>query len=470
MSDPAPIIVWFRRDLRVRDQLALKAAAETGRPVVPLYVRDAARAWAPGDASKWWLAGSLAALAGDLEDLGAKLVLRRGPAVETVMDVAREIGAGAVYLTRHHEPAEAADEAALHAALTAEDRECRRFGGGLLFEPETLLTKAGGPFKVFTPFYRAALAKGGIKAAEAAPERLAAPATWPPGDRLSSWDLTPTGPDWAGGLRDSWTPGAAAALARFEAFLAGGAAAYKGERDLPDIDGTSALSPHLHFGEVSPRQVWQAANFAADAHPEARSGIEAFLRELVWREFCHALLHHWPQVPERAFNPLFDAFPWRDDVDALACWQRGETGYPIVDAGMRQLWHTGWMHNRVRMIVASFLTKHLLLDWRLGQAWFWDTLVDADLANNAAGWQWVAGSGADAAPYFRVFNPILQGEKFDPAGDYVRKWVPELRDLPAKVIHAPWQAGAEVPGYPAPMVDHKAARERALLAYKSLKD
>jgi len=470
MSATSPVIVWYRRDLRVDDHPALKAAAETGRPVIPLYVRDAARPWAPGGASQWWLAGSLEALSGDLDALGATLVLRHGAAADAVMALARESGAGAVFFTRHHEPAEAADEAALKTALAAEGIECRRFGGALLFEPEALTTKAGGPFKVFTPFYRAALAKGGIKAPDPAPDRLAAPDAPPAGDRLADWNLTPTAPDWSGGLAETWRPGAAAALQRLDAFLDGGAQAYKTERDRPDMDGTSALSPHLHFGEVSPRRIWHTATFAADARPETRGGIEAFLRELIWREFCHHLLHHWPAIPERAFNPVFDAFPWREDAEALVRWQRGRTGYPIVDAGMRQLWHTGWMHNRVRMIAASFLTKHLLLDWRLGQAWFCDTLVDADLANNAAGWQWVAGSGADAAPYFRVFNPILQGEKFDPAGDYVRKWVPELADLPAKAIHAPWRAGAATPGYPEPLVDHKAARERALLAYRSLKD
>ncbi|MEK9754761.1 MAG: deoxyribodipyrimidine photo-lyase, partial [Rhodospirillaceae bacterium] len=366
--------------------------------------------------------------------------------------------------------AEAAAEAALNAGLGRAGIECRRFGGNLLFEPEALKTKAGGPFKVFTPFYRAALADAGaIKAPEPAPTRLVAPAARPLSDALADWKLTPTAPDWAGGLRQAWRPGAEAARARLETFLEQGATTSASDRDRPDRDGTSALSPYLHFGALGPRQVWHAGAMAADLAPARRAGIEAFLREVVWREFCHHLLAQFPAMPERAFNPAFDAFPWREDAEALETWQRGCTGYPIVDAGMRQLWATGWMHNRVRMIVASFLTKHLLLPWQAGEAWFWDTLVDADLANNAAGWQWVAGSGADAAPYFRVFNPITQGRKFDPEGDYVRRWVPELAELPAKAIHAPWEQGLTPPGYPEPMVEHKFARERALLAYRRIR-
>ena len=472
MNTDAPVIVWFRRDLRVADQPALKAAAESGRPVLPLYVLDdgPARPWAPGGAARWWLAGALRTLAGDLEAIGSRLTLRRGPAAETVLGFARETGAGCVHFTRLDEPAEAADEARLNAELQAAGVACRRFGGNLLFEPEALRTKAGGPFKVFTPLDRAALAGAhAIEAPEPTPDALRPPADWPASDDAAGWGLAPDKPDWAEGLRETWRPGTAAARARLDAFLEDGAINYASDRDRPDRDGTSMLSPHLHFGEIGPKQVWQAGALAADLHPARRAGIEAFLREVVWREFCHHLLCQFPAMPERAFNPRFDAFPWRDDRGALATWQRGQTGYPIVDAGMRQLWHTGWMAGRVRMITASFLTKHLLLPWRAGEAWFWDTLVDADLANNAAGWQWVAGSGADAAPSFRVFNPVTQGRKFDAEGDYVRRWVPELAEVPAKAIHAPWEAGIEVPGYPEPMVEHKSARERALLAYRQIR-
>ena len=471
-----PIVVWFRRDLRVTDQAAVAEAAATGRPVIPLYVLDDTpdRPWAMGGASRWWLAGALRALTADLEMRASRLVTRRGPAVESVLAVVRETGAGAVYMTRHHEPAEAADEAALHAALGAAGVACRRFGGNLLFEPEALRTKAGGPYKVFTPFYRAALADGGaIKAPELSPERLAAPETWPASQAVDDWGLEPVKPDWAGGLRETWRPGTASALARLEAFLDDGAARYARERDRPDLDGTSMLSAHLHFGEIGPRQVWHVARLAGELRPGTRAGTEAFLREIDWREFCHHLLHQFPAMPERPINQIFEAFPWRDDDAALRRWRQGRTGYPIVDAGMRQLWHTGWMAGRVRMIVASFLTKHLLIPWLAGEAWFWDTLVDADLANNAAGWQWVAGSGADAAPYFRVFNPVTQGRKFDPDGAYVRHWVSELAALPAtvpgKAIHAPWESGLAVPGYPPPMVEHGAARERALLAYRAIR-
>jgi deoxyribodipyrimidine photo-lyase len=297
-------------------------------------------------------------------------------------------------------------------------------------------------------------------------------------DALESWQLEPARPDWAGDLRESWKPGEAAAQRRLNAFLTN-IAGYASEHDRPDRDGTSRLSPHLRFGEISPRQVWHAARFAAAEHPRLASDIDKFLSELGWREFCRHLLYDVPDLAERNLQSSFDAFPWKRDAKALRAWQRGQTGYPIVDAGMRELWHTGVMHNRVRMVVASFLVKHLLIDWRDGEKWFWDTLVDADAGSNPANWQWVAGSGADAAPYFRVFNPILQGEKFDPDGEYVRRWVPELARLPDKMIHQPWEAtplelasvGVELgKTYPHPIVDHKAGRERALQAYASIRN
>jgi deoxyribodipyrimidine photo-lyase len=338
--------------------------------------------------------------------------------------------------------------------------------GNLLFEPWEVRTVSDGSFKLFTPFWRACHALPAPGAPLPAPRILPAPPIWPASAKVPDWRLEPTAPDWAGGLRASWTPGEATAAARLTSFLDGSLARYRQARDLPAVEATSRLSPHLAFGEISPRQIWRAA-----AGRGMSAATEKFLAELGWREFAYNLLFHHGDLAQRNFRPEFDAFPWIDEDDALDAWRRGRTGYPIVDAGLRELWTTGWMHNRVRMIVASFLTKDLLIDWRAGERWFWDTLVDADPANNATGWQWVAGSGADAAPYSRVFNPVLQGEKFDPNGDYVRRWVPELAGLPAETIHRPWAASTPLPLeiYPARIVDHAAARGRALEAFRALK-
>ena len=338
-------------------------------------------------------------------------------------------------------------------------------------------TGQGSPYKVFTPFWKAMLAAPAPATALPRPEKLRGIESID-GDTLDDWCLLPRNPDWAGGLRENWTPGEDGAAQRLAEFLDQGAGAYARERDRPDLAGTSRLSPHLHWGEVSPRQVWQATRHAIDAGTAGETSAMAFLRQLAWRDFSVNLLFHWPDFPERSWRQEFDAFPWRDDEAAFAAWCHGRTGYPIVDAGMRELWTTGWMHNRVRMITASFLIKDLLIPWQRGEAWFWDTLVDADLGNNAAGWQWVAGSGADAAPYFRIFNPVSQGEKFDPKGNYVRHWVPEIARLPDAVLHKPWEAPGEVLAqagvglgetYPAPIVDHAAARARALAGYAEVK-
>ena len=459
----------------------MTAAVATGRPVVALYVLDdeTAGQWAPGGASRWWLHGSLAALERALADCGGRLVLRRGPARRVVAEVVEETAAEAVFFTRCYEPYAAALEADIADDLAARGVDCRRFGGGLLFEPETIRTKAGEPFRVFTPYYKACLERTPPKAPLPAPDAVPAPAGLPDSEALEDWRLLPTAPDWAGGLRAAWTPGEAGARARLDAFMDHAMAGYKDRRNRPDVAGTARLSPHLHFGEIGPRQVWHAAEarLAADAGG-GESGARSFLRELVWREFSYHLLHHWPDLPTAPFRPDFAGFPWADDAAGLAAWQQGRTGYPIVDAGMRELWHTGWMHNRVRMITASFLVKDLMVPWQAGEAWFWDTLVDADLANNAASWQWVAGCGADAAPYFRIFNPVRQGEKFDPDGAYVRHWVPELAGLPAAYIHAPWTAPEDVlsqadvrldESYPRPIVDHAVARRRALAAFQQIK-
>jgi deoxyribodipyrimidine photo-lyase len=470
MSRPS-IVVWFRQDLRVADHPALAAAAKSGAAVIPVFVLDdeTPGRWRPGGASRWWLAGSLAALDANLRARGSRLILRRGRAAEELRRLADETTAKGVTFTRRYEPVHAAEEQAVARACERCGLACRRLGGGLLFEPEAIRAKTEGPFRVFTPFYKACLAADGPRRPLPAPDRIPAPPAWPVSDRLEDWGLRPTAPDWAEGLRDRWQPGSAAADARLEAFLDARLSAYAEDRDRPDRDGSSELSPHLHFGEIGPRQLWHRTRHLAAVKGGEDRGSLAFLRELIWREFSHHLLHHWPHIADAPFDPRFASFPWRDDPAALGAWQTGRTGYPIVDAGMRQLWRTGWMHNRVRMIVASFLTKHLLVPWQEGARWFWDTLVDADLANNSAGWQWVAGCGVDAAPYFRVFNPVLQGRKFDPQGAYVRTWVPELRALSDEAIHAPWERRATVDGYPGPLVDHTAARRRALAAYATIK-
>jgi len=338
--------------------------------------------------------------------------------------------------------------------------------GNLLFEPWEVATAGGSSFRVFSAFWRACRGLPSPGAPLPAPRALPAPEHWPPSDRVADWRLLPSAADWTGGLGATWTPGEAAAALRLMAFLDDALARYRLERDLPAVDATSRLSPHIAFGEISARQIWRAATTRGHS-----AASEKFLNELGWREFAYHLLFHHGNLAERNFRREFDAFPWLDEGETLEAWRRGRTGYPIVDAGLRELWATGWMHNRLRMIVASFLTKDLMIDWRAGERWFWDTLVDADPANNATGWQGVAGSGADAAPYFRVFNPVLQGEKFDPAGDYVRRWVPELAALPAEIIHRPWTAGTPLPPdiYPAPIVDHATARERALGAFRALK-
>lgn len=470
----APSLVWFRDDLRLSDNPALHAATQRGRAVIALYVLDEeSPGLRPlGGAARWWLHRSLANLAEDLETIGVPLVLRRGRADQVLRDLAGETGAGAVCWNRRYRPAEVAVDKAVTSDLRAAGCEVVSFQANLLFEPWAVLTGAGQPFRVFTPFWRAARAKGVARAPLPAPVRLGQAAPAPASDNLPDWSLLPANPDWAGGITETWEPGEVAAQARLEEFLDGALPRYARDRDRPGIGGTSRLSPYLRFGEISPFQVWHAAFALDDA-----SGVDKFLSELGWREFSWHLLHQFGDLESRAFSPKLDAFPWRDDEDAFRAWARGRTGYPIVDAGMRQLWRTGWMHNRVRMVAASFLVKHLMIDWRAGEAWFWDTLVDADPASNPASWQWVAGCGADAAPYFRVFNPVLQGEKFDPTGKYVREWVPELSRLPDRWIHRPWEAPQEDLScagirlgdtYPTPIVDHRVARSRALAAFEGL--
>lgn len=450
----APVLLWLHRELRLDDNAALAAALATGRAVVPVYVLDTTSPgrWAPGGASLWWLHHALTRLGAAFARRGTRLVLRRGPVAEVLATLARESGAVAVHAGAPVEPwAHRALE-----TLAARGVRVVLARTATLFDPADIRTGSGGPYAVFTPFARACRARP-------EPSLLPAPEALPagpeiPSDALDSWRLLPRRPDWAAGFAACFTPGEAGARAALERFVADRRAGYAAARDRPDRAGTSGLSPHLHFGEISPGRVWQAAA------PSPRFGDE-----LLWREFSAHLLVAHPDLPEAPLRPAFAAFPWRDDPAALAAWQHGRTGIPIVDAGMRELWTTGWMHNRVRMIAASFLVKHLLLPWQAGEAWFWDTLLDADLAANAASWQWVAGCGADAAPYFRIFNPVLQGEKFDPEGAYVRRWVPELAGVPARWVHQPWRAPAPPRAYPPPIVDLAAGRARALAAFAALR-
>jgi deoxyribodipyrimidine photo-lyase len=474
---PQPAIVWFRDDLRLADNPALAAAHASGAKLILAYVLDeeSREARALGGASTWWLDKSLRALSQRIEAKGGTLVLRRGAAEDVVAKLVKETGAGAVYWNRRYGPARKIDER-IKRALKDAGAETKSFNGSVLAEPFALKTGAGNDFKVFTPFWKALQASIALR--DPAPEPRALECVKSvKSDDIGDWKLHPTQPDWSEGIAEAWTPGEIAGRKQLRTFLADAIKGYADGRDRPDRDHTSRLSPYLRFGEIGPHQAWRAAMHAMEAGEAPAHDVWKFLSELAWRDFSQHLLYHDPQMGRLSWRREFEDVDWRAGTKAeLAAWQRGMTGYPIVDAGMRQLWRTGWMHNRVRMIAASFLAKDLLVHWRRGEAWFWDTLVDADEANNANGWQWTAGTGADAAPYFRVFNPVLQGEKFDSEGAYVRAWVPELAKLPAKWIHRPWeapegilaQAGVTLGGsYPVPILDHDAARKRALDAYKS---
>ncbi|MGZ8362269.1 MAG: cryptochrome/photolyase family protein [Caulobacteraceae bacterium] len=475
-SPDAPVMMWFRRDLRLADNPALAEAAAFGRPIIPVFVLDEADGARPlGGASKWWLDKSVTALGESLKAKGSRLILRRGDAAEIIPALAAETGAGAVIWNRLYDPHSVERDKALKARLKAAGIEARSYNAALLNEPWKVATKQGTPFKVFTPYWRGARARIGDVAVTRAPAKLRAPERWPRSDDLADWRLHPARPDWSPGF--DWTPGEEAAHEALDRFLDGAMCDYTRGRDRPDLAGTSRLSPHLAWGEIGPRQVWRRVQMAAGEGRVPDAQAEKFLGELGWREFNTQLLFHFPHLATRNLNPRFDTMAWREPGEDFEAWTRGQTGYPAIDAAMRQLWTTGWMHNRMRMAAASFLIKDLLIDWRVGEAWFWDTLVDADPANNAANWQWVAGSGADAQPFFRIFNPVSQGERFDPHGAYVRRWVPVLAALPSKAIHAPWTARAgtlDAAGvrlgetYPEPVVNHAEARERALEAFRAL--
>lgn len=476
MPKSAPTIVWFRKDMRLADNPALADACARGGPVIPLFILDPAELL--GGASRWWLHNSLEALSGACAALGAPLVLRAGSPADVLPVLAGETGAASIVWNRRYEPDIIARDTAIKSALVAKGLTLRSFNGSLLAEPHALHSHNGAPYKVFTPFWRTLMRMTPFAAPLSAPVSLRASATPVASDALDDWALLPHAPNWAAGLRATWQVGETAAAERLADFLDVDVAVYPDMRDRMDKAGTSRLAAHLHWGEVSARQVWQAASMTADTNPAAAAGATAFQRQLAWREFSTHLLFHWPHLATRAWKPEYENFPWANNEAHFTAWTQGRTGYPVVDAAMRALWATGTMHNRARMIVASFLVKHLLIDWRRGADWFEDTLVDADLANNRAGWQWVAGSGADASPYFRIFNPVLQGQKFDPDGAFVRQWVPELAGLDNLFIHQPWSApdhalnaAGILPGetYPAPIVDHDYARKRALGALAAMK-
>ncbi|KWS02850.1 Deoxyribodipyrimidine photolyase [Lysobacter capsici AZ78] len=468
-------LVWFRNDLRLSDNPALRAALDAGYIPVPIYIHapDEHGSWRPGAASDAWRHRSLEALDRDLRKRGSHLRRFFGPSLATLQSLVLATDAKAVFWNRRYEPYIEKRDTKIKQALRRMDLEVESFNSALMFEPWTLRTKQGGPFKVFTPFWRSALANWKDEPLWEPLASLPSTREGPEGVPLTALRLSPRR-DWADGFWDHWTPGEAGAHAALEVFVDGALRGYGEQRDRPDRVGTSRLSPHLHFGEIAP---WRAASVLRQHRTAANAGdVDSAVRELGWREFAHHLLHHFPDTPEQNFNPRFIDFDWaKVSEPKLEAWQQGRTGVPIVDAGLRELWATGWMHNRVRMIVASYLTKHLRYHWRHGARWFWDTLVDADLASNTLGWQWVAGTGADAAPYFRVFNPVTQAEKFDPDGEYIACWVPELAPLPAPLRHAPWREPRTLqrvaPDYPPqPLVDLAAGRDAALAAYRKMRD
>ncbi len=449
----APHIVWFRRDLRLADQAALLAAAKAG-PVIPVYVLDdqTPRHRRMGGASRWWLHHSLASLDASLRRLGSRLVLRRGRSEDVLTALVARTGAAEVHALHHYEPWWRNAEKAV-----AKTVPLHLHHGNYLAPAGSVLTGGGAPYRIFTPFWNALKGRMPPPLPTAAPAALDTPASWPESERLEDWALLPTSPDWAGGMRETWQPGEAGAMERLDSFVAK-ARRYDECRNLPSLEGTSRLSPHLHFGEISPATVWHRV-------ADAGGSVDVFLSELGWRDYAQNVILQMPEYGSRNAREAYDRLQWRDDRQDLRAWQQGRTGYPIVDAGMRELWHTGWMHNRVRMIAASFLVKHLLIDWREGERWFWDTLVDADYGSNAVNWQWTAGTGVDSNMFVRIMAPLTQSPKFDAAG-YIRRWVPELAHLSDADIHDP---ALPPRGYPRKLVAHAEARARALAAHDAMK-
>ena len=460
-----PKIIWFRRDLRLSDQAAVLAAASNG-PVIPVYILDdeTPKNRRMGGASRWWLHRSLEDLETCLQELGSRLILRRGPAAEQLAEIVKSTGADEIHALHHHEPWWRAAEQMLEKSIDGAARLVLHEGNYLL-PPGTVTTGSGNPYKIYTPFWKALREHMPPADPCPPPNKLDAPEKWPDSDTLADWGLLPTDPDWAEAFGDHWQPGQAGAEANLEEF-ADKAEQYDVGRNLPSEELVSRLSPHFHFGEISPATVWHRLE-------EKGSKVETFLKELVWRDYAQNVIDQFPEYGDESYREKMRALPWRDmDDEAVEkdfkAWCCGKTGYPIVDAGMRQLWTTGWMHNRVRMIAASFLVKHLLIDWREGEKWFWDTLVDADYASNSVNWQWVAGTGVDSNMFVRIMAPLSQSDKFD-AGDYIRQWVPELADLDDQHIHDPEDYGCKPDSYPAKIIAHREGRQRALDAYKEVK-
>lgn len=481
MSEPA--IVWFRQDLRLTDNPALSAALHNHERVIPVYIHANGESgeWQHGAASRWWLHHSLKSLASSLRELGSRLIIRTGGDSHSVMqELIEQTKARHIYWNRLYEPHHIKRDKAIKQAMIDQGVEVNSFNATLLYEPWEIRKNDGGPFRVFTPFWKSCVKSGLPGSVHDQPDHLPPVSTRIKSAKLESLDLLPH-IRWDSSFSDYWQPGEAGAHRHIDDFLDHAAMNYQDDRNRPDIIGTSMLSPHLHFGEISPRQIIDKTSHYANISNQQGviTNTDCFVREIGWREFAYHLLYHYPHTVDKPLYERFDHFPWEKNYSRnLRAWQKGLTGIPIVDAGMRQLWHTGWMHNRVRMIVASLLTKNMLIPWQQGANWFWDTLVDADLASNTLGWQWTAGCGADAAPFFRIFNPVTQGEKFDPRGIYVRQWVPEIASLPDKYLHQPWSAPESLldehaidlgKDYPRPVVDLKATRERALERYKAIK-
>ncbi len=471
----------FRNDLRLNDNTALSAACQTNQPVIFLYILDEKatndRYHDIGSASRWWLHHSLFSLSIEIEKFGGYLNLRKGNTLKILNEFIDKENINKLYFSRGYQPLEVKTENEIYARWHKKI-ELKRYAGYSLFEPEQIHAANGQTYKVYTPFWKACLKQPipALKNKFKPPTKKTRKKFR--SDNLKDWKLLPSKPDWSKGFNQYWCPGEQGAIHALNKFLNSGFFEYDYGRNRPDLVATSRLSAHLHFGEISPARIWHEVKNFTNKHNIDHVNLTSYLRELGWREFSTHLLFNWPELANKPFKKEYKTFPWRRNKKNLTAWQKGLTGYPIVDAGMRQLWYSGWMHNRVRMIVASFLVKHLLIPWQDGEKWFWDTLVDADLANNAASWQWVAGSGADAAPYFRIFNPILQGKKFDPHGNYVREWVPEIRKLSNDVVHEPWLAdkqqlsNAELAlgvNYPKPIVTHENGRTRALSAFKKFK-